>query len=90
MKTIKSLILAGIFVFSMCAPASSYAQEKEKGNQSIKPSDKVQEQVKGKEKKKGATPAIPATPADPTPGTPGAIRATPAIPAIPPEKPICP
>ena len=88
MKRIKSLILAGVFVFSMHAPTISYAQEG--GKPSITPSDKAQGQDKEKDKKKGATPAVPATPAIPTPGTPGAIPATPATPAIPPEKPVCP
>lgn len=87
MKALKSLVLAGVFAFSMCAPIS-YAEEGGKPN--IKPSDKTQEQTGQKDKKKGATPAIPATPADPTPGTPGAIPAIPAIPAVPPEKPVCP
>ncbi len=89
MKTLKSLILASVFVFSIYVPTLLYAQEKGKPN--IEPSDKTQEQAKEKDKKKGATPAIPATPADPTPGIPGAIRAIPATPAIPPEKkPVCP
>jgi hypothetical protein len=88
MKAIKSLVFAGVFVFSIYAPTISYAQEGQKP--SVKPNDKAQEQLKEKDKKKGATPAVPATPAIPTPGTPGAIPATPATPAIPPEKPVCP
>ncbi len=88
MKTLKSLVIVGVFAFSVCAPSISYTEEGGKPN--IIPNDKTQEQDREKDKKKGATPATPATPADPTPGTPGAIPATPAIPAIPPEKPVCP